>query len=184
MAPTGHKRRTASMWSRVEQCQRTRPAPYAGSANGSRTGGSPFWSLSRHPGPQGQHRACTNVNTEERVLTPAPPRCRAHATAVTGQGPELRGIRVRKRHQRPPPPLTQPPLACGVQTISTCSRRRPAGAARRSARCSRKRPRGACGLPAGPRAARGCVSPPVQSPTAPGSAARIFRGGDAQRLKE
>ena len=36
------------------------------------------------------------------------------------------------------------------------------GAARPCARCSRKRSRGACGLPAGPRAARGCSKPPFK----------------------
>ena len=54
------------------------------------------------------------------------------------------------------PDTFDPPPAARVQILHTCSRRRPAGAARRCARCSRKRSRGACGLPAGPRAARGC----------------------------
>ena len=88
-----------------------------------------------------------------------------HATRAAGLVADPAGTRPRREeittYNRP-----YAVVACVFRLSLLVSRRRPTGAARRSARRCRKRSRGACGLPAGPRAARGAKQPAVAAAVA------------------
>ena len=94
----------------------------------------PHDSRLRHPRPR---------RTRRRRIRPRPRRRRTHHHLSRSH--RASRVRSQARSARAAGDRTDGRPACS-ESLHTCSRRRPPGAARRCARCSRKRSRGACGL--------------------------------------